>query len=1045
MSGHGETEAPASAATSADRVGTPVALTPLIGRREEIAEATRLLGQTRLLTITGAGGSGKTRLALAVVDRWLAARPGARAWWISLASLEPNAGVDLLVEQVSGVIHRRSDAAPGPGGAGAELGRGLWTSLGATDVVVLDNCEHVLDAVAELVDAWLADTPDLRLLTTSRAALTVPSERRWPLPPLGVPDVEEDGDLSSYDAVQLFADRAHQVRPDLTLDRDQVALIAAICRRLDGNPLAIELAAARLHVLGLAQLAGALDDADRVLRGGGRCTPGRHRTLWDTLDWSHRLLSPAEAELFADLGVFAGPVDLAAIESVTGRDCLDAVCTLVDHSLLRPMAVPERVADAPPLGAGVVADTGHREAVADARWFELADPVRQYARHRLDCADRGPQLRDEHLAWVAGQAAMAAGAGGHPDQSSWYARLRTYLPEIRAALGWARRSGRAEVELAIAADLGDFAIARGLHREGRSWLESALAEVEPWFDRPLVARARREAGTLAFLQCDYPAAVRHLDEAERGFREIGDESGRARCLQSLASIARERGDLAGAIGIVDDAQRCWARAGDQVAADQARIGQAFTLLLGDSVERARELAERALAAAHGRQDPGAIGDALLVLGGVALAGGDPETAADYLTDALARAERDDLVELRAYAVEWLGVVAREQGDHARSAELLAEALRQQFELGDLWRTASVLVNVAICGLRRSRPELAVRALGLAEELLARIGAELPPSDRRARSELSAELVAVLGRERFEQQLRRGRTGGAAEVVAAVQRELTASARVRPARRPGPPPRSLELRALGPEIVRVDEQVVSVAAFGYAKPRELLFFLAEQGPADKARIGLALWPDASSAELRSAFHTTLHHLRGAVGSHRVVFVDGTYRLDPTGLQYDVGRFRQGLAAARAVRTAGEPPSADAELDLLLDALKQYTGDFLAACTGAWAAATRDELGTLRGRALLAAARLAGRIGRTAEAVDAYEQLVRLDPLAEVAHRELMLCLAALGDRGRALRQYEVLSTLLRDELGVDPDPRTLAVRARIDHPAGRSLPGLSVAR
>ena len=1051
MSGHRRNEAPAADATSAERIGVPVGLTPLIGRREETAEVTRLLEHTRLVTITGAGGSGKTRLALAVVDRWLAAHPGARAWWISLAALEPAGGVDLLIEQISAVVRHRTDAESGPGGGGAALGRRLSPDLGPTDLVVLDNCEHLLDAVAELADAWLADTPDLTLLTTSRAALNLPVERRWPLPPLGVPDVDEEGDLGSYDAVRLFAERARQVRPDLRLDRDEVALTAVICRRLDGNPLAIELAAARLQVLGLSDLAAALDDADRVLRGGGRMTPCRHRALWDTLDWSHRLLGPAEADLFAELGVFVGPVDLAAIESVAGRDCLDAVAALVDQSLLRPLAVPGRVAEAPPIGAGAALDTGHAApdrkdwgAAADARWFELADPVRQYARHRLDCARRGPQLRDAHLRWVAGQAALAAGAAGHADQSYWYARLGTYLPEIRAALGWARRRGRTEVELAIAADLGAFAIARGLHREGRHWLESALAEVGPSFDHALVARARLEAGTLAFLQCDYPAAIRHLDEAERRFREVGDESGRARCLQSLASIARERGDLAAAIGILDDAQRCWARAGDHVAAELARIGQAFTLLLGDSVERASELAERALVAARGRQDPGAIGDALLVLGGAALAGGDPETAADYLTDALARAERDDLVELRAYALEWLGVVAREQREPGRSAELLAEALRQQFELGDLWRTASVLVNVAICESRRRRPELAARALGLAAGLLARIGAELPPSDRRARDELSAELVAVLGSDRYEQQIRWGRTGEAREAVVEIRRRLTETPDARPAEPAEPIVRSLDLQALGAELVRVDGQIVSTAAFGYAKPRELLFFLAEQGPADKARIGLALWPEASTAELRSAFHTTLHHLRRAVGSHRVIFTNGEYRLDAAGLRYDAEQFRQGLAAARAVRTASQE-SASAELDLLLGALAHYPGDYLTSCAGPWAVVTRGELATLRGRALLAAGRLARRIGRTAEAIDAYEQLVRLDPLAEVAHRELMLCFVALGDRGRALRQYELVSLVLRDELGIDPDPQTRAVRARIDHPAGRSVAALSVVR
>jgi DNA-binding SARP family transcriptional activator len=246
---------------------------------------------------------------------------------------------------------------------------------------------------------------------------------------------------------------------------------------------------------------------------------------------------------------------------------------------------------------------------------------------------------------------------------------------------------------------------------------------------------------------------------------------------------------------------------------------------------------------------------------------------------------------------------------------------------------------------------------------------------------------------------------------------------------------LDLRALGGEDVRLGGRPLSPADFGYAKPRELLFFLAERGSADKSQIGLALWPEASSTELRSAFHTTLHHLRRAVGADRVIFAGGRYRLAESELRYDADGFRQGLAAARAARDSraeGRRSAVVSELELLEHALSLCPGDFLPAWCAPWVEAGRDELRNMHRRALLAAARLAHRSGRSASAIAAYERLIELDPLAEVAHRELMLCFAALGERGRALRQYEAVRATLHEQLGVGPDPQTTAVRDSLHH-------------
>jgi DNA-binding SARP family transcriptional activator len=795
------------------------------------------------------------------------------------------------------------------------------------------------------------------------------------------------------------------------------------------------------------------------------------------------VLSAEQAALFATLGGFAGSVDLETIGAVDGSDCLDTLTALVEHSLVRPTADP----------AGP----------ADGRRFELADPVRQYARRRLEGSGREAEVRSAQLRWYARRAAAASSRAGHAEQRAWFARLRADLPDLRAALAWAHASGQAWTGLRLAADLAPFATASGLHREGRAWLELALTDAAtdpnehgaarspdpapPEAPAPaggtalargvLLARARQSAGKLAFLQCDYPHAVHRLTQAEAGFRLLADPGGRAQCLQALAGIARERGDYVSAVETLERARACWTDAGEDEAAQLAGIGLAFTLLLEGTVDRARRLAEDALPSAYVRADTVAITDSLLVLGGAFLAEGDLDSAAGVIREALDRAERDELAEARAYAVEWLAVVARELGQHEASAGLLAEALQRQYDLGDLWRTASVLVNAAVCELSLGRPGSAARALGASAGVLVRIAGQLPPVDRSARDRVRFELVRLLGESAVDRAERAGRRAPLGEAIGRLRQNLlsapagpssaagagpdpapvprgpsaTAAADLSrsagtlgpagntvasaPRRSPpavGCPP--LDLLALGGEDVRRGGRPLSPADFGYAKPRELLFFLAERGPADKSQIGLALWPEASRTELRSAFHTTLHHLRRAVGVDRVIFAAGRYRLAERELRYDADGFRQGLAAARAARdsrAAGRRSAVVSELELLEHALSLYPGDLLPAWTAPWVEASREDLHSMHRRALLAAARLAHRSGRGASAVAAYERLIELDPLAEVAHRELMLCFAARGERGRALHQYEVLWATLHEQLGVGPDPQTTAVRDSLD--------------
>jgi predicted ATPase/class 3 adenylate cyclase len=457
----------------------PALVSSFVGRSDDIASSVEHLSAGRLLSLTGAGGSGKTRLALQVAAEMLPAFEDG-AWFVDLAGLtEP----DLVPEQTATTLRLREKA-----------GR-RWMDVLAEYVsprnllLVLDNCEHLLESVAAMVDEVLRTAPDLKVLTTTREPLNVPGEVSWRVPTMQLPAEGEATleELLGYEAVQLFVERALAARPELEFTNDDAATIAEICRRLDGLPLALELAAARVRALSIADIARNLGDRFTLLSGGSRTALPRHRTLEGAVAWSYALLGDDERELFERLAVFNGGFGLDAALAVGGSGALDGVTSLVEKSLLSA------------------------EARLDETRYRMLETVAAFGHQRLGEGFAG--ARDRHLAWATSFAGTAADELDGPDQAEWLDRVATELDNMRGAMQWSLDGGDPLMGTVIAGSLYRFWYVRAV-REGRYWLERFLAadmELPPG----LRARILFATGSLIQSQGENEEATALLEESLR--------------------------------------------------------------------------------------------------------------------------------------------------------------------------------------------------------------------------------------------------------------------------------------------------------------------------------------------------------------------------------------------------------------------------------------------------------------------------------------------------------------------------------------------------
>lgn len=638
----------------------PTPRTSFVGRKREMVEIKRELAMTRLISLTGAGGSGKTRLALEVARDLVGAYPDG-VWLIELAPLSEEA---LVPQAVAGVLDVRE-----------RVGQPLTDTLVETLhhkalLLILDNCEHVVEAAARLATSLLDACPQLKILTTGREALGVMGEVVWPVPLLSVPEVRSEltvEELEGYESARLFARRAHEHNPTFALKPENARIVAEICRRLDGLPLAIELAAARTKVLSPKAMLAHLGNRLKLLRGVVRDLPQRQKSLRATIEWSYELLEDTEKTLFARLSVFRGGCTLEAVEAVCGTeedlsiDVLEGLSSLLDKSLLR-----------------------QEEGAWGELRFVMLETLHEYAHERLEESEEAGKVSRRHLQYFLALAEEAELQLRGARQGKWLERLELEHDNLCRALSWAIEGREAELGLRLSGALGEFWHMHGHLNEGRRWLDAALAMKEaPGSAR---AKALSRAGYIAWEQGDYQRSVALSEESLGLSRKLGDKTNAATALYSLG----------------------WAA------------------LFSNELERAAALAEEALKLQRETNDSVSVARTFLILGLTANARHDYERAMvlHRKSLALAREVGDGFATVLSLALGAYTCLG--QSDHRQARVLCREGLELSKQLGMPHLTAAHLHAVASLAGAQGQPVRSARLWGTAESFREEIGTILSP-------------------------------------------------------------------------------------------------------------------------------------------------------------------------------------------------------------------------------------------------------------------------------------------------------------------------------
>lgn len=689
---------PVSNSPNVSNDDVPDTLTPFIGREREAEVVRHLLAHpgVRLLTLTGTGGIGKTRLALHLARAVREEYPDGVVW-VELAPLTDSTLVLPTIARSVGVEEALS------GDVRATLRSWLHNKQ---LLLVLDNFEHLLDAATDMAELLRA-CPDLALLATSRAPLSIHGEQEYAVPPLELPTtdrIQERVDMASVPSVQLFVWQVQQKDPSFELRKENAATVAAICRRLDGVPLALELAAARVKLLGTEELLARLDRVLPVLTGGARDLPARQRTMEGTIRWSYNLLKPPEQALFRRLSVFAGGWTLSAAEAV-GTDGVERVDELFDR-------------------LGTLIEQSLVTVTYDEREmrYRLLEPVRHYALERLEESGEAEEARSQHAGYYVALAERAAlELEGRADQVVWLERLDREHDNMRTVLAWSEDAPEgAEVGLRLASALWRFWEVRGHVGEGSRWLAGALARSD---GLPPVLRAKvlTAAGNLARDRVDYEQATTYHEQSLELWRRLRDNRGIARSLNNLGVIVRDRGDAEQTIRLCHESLELFQAVGDQHGAAIALISLGMAASQQGDSERARSWYEKSLALFRTSGDSWHTAWVLNHLAHLMVRQGDFVAARCTAKESLElQRAAGDLWGI-AMALGALGKIAQADNDMETAALRFSEGLRLVVEAGVEQAIPERLEDLAGVALSVGQPGRAARLGGAAEVLREIVG------------------------------------------------------------------------------------------------------------------------------------------------------------------------------------------------------------------------------------------------------------------------------------------------------------------------------------